>query len=172
MCRNPSILIARVRFGESIGIAREHVASWRSAVSEMLLNYYLVAVFAAKDAAGNVIGFGSCHASRRPGARLSMDGELQSLCVSDDWQGHGVSRALEVAMAEHLQAAGSISAMVWVLRENSARWFYEALGGIVSAEATIKIAGKSMFQVAYGWPNIETLLHRTLADRYDGSAGA
>ncbi len=186
---DPDIRIDRAKVGESMGIARVHVASWRSAYAGLLPNDYLIgmsvkahmghwalalrdkgdfAVFTAKDAAGNVIGFGSCDRSRRRGAKLSMDGEVQSLYVADDWQGQGVGRALMAAMAEHLQTIGCGSVMVWVLRENPARWFYEALGGMVSAEEPIAIAGQSLLQVAYGWPSIESLIDRTAARRGDG----
>jgi GNAT superfamily N-acetyltransferase len=181
-----SIRIDRAKVGESLGIARVHVASWRSAYADILPADYLVgmsvkahmghwalslrdkgnfAVFTAKDAAGNVVGFGSCDRSRRRGSRLSLDGEVQSLYVADDWQGQGIGRALMAAMAEHMQAIGCHSAMVWVLRDNPARWFYETLGGAVTAEEPIAIAGQSLMQLAYGWPKLETLIERTSARR-------
>jgi hypothetical protein len=41
--------------------------------------------------------------------------------------------------------------VVWVLAENPARRFYEALGGKIVFEKRIEIGGASLVEVAYGW---------------------
>jgi hypothetical protein len=44
--------------------------------------------------------------------------------------------------------------LIWVLAENSARRFYEKLGGVLVQTDTYRIAGAELEQVAYGWPDI------------------
>jgi hypothetical protein len=47
----------------------------------------------------------------------------------------------------------------WVFEANAqARAFYEALGGIVVRTQPIDIAGQTLTEVAYGWPNLSALL--------------
>lgn len=89
-------------------------------------------------------------------ARLG-EGEIETLYVLDDWRERGLGRRLMRVAAAHLTASGCRSAFVWVLRENPSRWFYERLGGRVAAESTVQVAGASLVQLAYVWPNIEKL---------------
>ncbi|MEX2643503.1 MAG: GNAT family N-acetyltransferase [Acetobacterales bacterium] len=187
MTRETAIRIDRAKVGDALGIARVHVASWRSSYAGILPNDYLAGmsvkqhmghwalslrergsfgIFTAKDARGNVVGFGSCDRSRRRGRdRLGFDGEVQTLYVADDWRNLGIGRALMAVMAEHLQGHGCGSAMVWVLRDNPGRWFYEALGAQPKAEDPIVIAGQPLVQIGYGWPSIDILIDRATARR-------
>ena len=48
--------------------------------------------------------------------------------------------------------------LVWVLRDNPSRWFYQRLGGRSVAEQTIQIAGQAVAQTAFVWDPIEQLL--------------
>ena len=65
--------------------------------------------------------------------------------------------------AAHLAALGCASAIVWVLRQNQSRWFYERLGGKVAAEAIIEVGGAPVAQTAYVWSPIEKLVQATSA---------
>ena len=49
--------------------------------------------------------------------------------------------------------------LVWVLDANAqARTFYEALGSVVVRTQPIDIAGQTLTEVAYGWPNLSALI--------------
>ena len=51
--------------------------------------------------------------------------------------------------------------MLWVLRDNPTRWFYQHLGGRPAGREVIRFAGQMMEQVAFVWDPIETLLAAT-----------
>lgn len=48
--------------------------------------------------------------------------------------------------------------IVLVLEDNSSRLFYEALGGKKIDTIEVKISGKKLNELVYGWDNIRTLL--------------
>ena len=41
--------------------------------------------------------------------------------------------------------------MLWVLKDNPTRWFYQRLGGSPAASEVIALAGQPMEQLAYTW---------------------
>ena len=52
--------------------------------------------------------------------------------------------------------------LLWVLSTNMAgRGFYEALGGVYVGEKTEEMAGVTLREVAYGWPDLAALLAQT-----------
>jgi GNAT superfamily N-acetyltransferase len=115
---------------------------------------------------GAVIGFASGGKSRRPGLcgeSASGSGEVETLYLLDDYRDRGVGRRMMRAMAAHLAAVGCRSVVLWVLRENPTRWFYERLGGRAAALESIRFAGRQVEQVAYLWDPIDILLTATAA---------
>ena len=62
------------------------------------------------------------------------------------------------AIVERLAEAGLGSMIVWVLRDNAAREFYEALGGQLVRQGTIEIGGVVFEKVAYGWSDTAVIL--------------
>lgn len=105
-----------------------------------------------------VIGFASGGRARRKGL---ADGEVETLYLLEDWRDRGVGRRLMRAMGAHLRVVGCRSAMLWVLKDNPTRWFYERLGGRPAAHEVIRVAGQSLEQMAYLWDPIEALLAAT-----------
>ena len=65
------------------------------------------------------------------------------------------------AMGAHLRAVGCRSVMLWVLRDNPSRWFYQRLGGRPAAREVIRVAGQPTEQLAFVWDPIESLLAAT-----------
>lgn len=84
-------------------------------------------------------------------------GEIFTLYVQSDEQGQGIGRRLMATMARRIMLAGHDKAMVWCLRDNPARWFYERMGGHPLAERTICFAGRNLIEIAYGWDDLVTL---------------
>jgi ribosomal protein S18 acetylase RimI-like enzyme len=178
------IAIRRGRPADALAIAAVHVAAWRSTYPGILPDGYLsrlsvrrqtlhyeatiergrgvhVATASGPDVGpgggpARVVGFVTSGPAR-PGAHRQGDGEIETLYVLDDWRERGLGRRLMRAAAAHLAAAGCASAFVWVLRDNPSRWFYERLGGRVAAEATVRVAGTTVVQTAYVWPDIAKL---------------
>jgi hypothetical protein len=44
--------------------------------------------------------------------------------------------------------------VIWVLKDNPARHFYERLGSRMIAEKVIEIGAKQLVDVAYVWPDL------------------
>ena len=138
------ITIRVARPGDARSIARLDIETWRTTYAGMLSTSYLVGlserrrelgwrgvilreprdVRVAVDASGAILGFGSCGPSRDH----FFSGEVFTLYVAPDWQNQGIGRRLLIALFRRLVAAGRRSAIVWVLRDNPSRFFYERLG--------------------------------------------
>ena len=180
------IAVRRARPSDAPLIGAVHVAAWRSAYPGILPENYLaglsvtrqaayydrqirsgggvyVAIASGLDVPGGagprVVGYTTVTrtATTLPGG-LEIDGEVETLYVLDDWRDKGVGRRLIRTGAAHLAAEGSRSAFLWVLRDNPSRWFYQRLGGRPAAEASTRVAGVAVPQLAYTWNPIERLI--------------
>jgi GNAT superfamily N-acetyltransferase len=170
-------LIRPARPGDAAGIAQVHVASWRTTYPGMVPDRYLLDLsvpiyterwkslltdwsgvrgsFVASEPPLGVIGFASCGTQR---TRIEgYGGEFYALYLYDHAQGRGIGRQLMATMAGELLRFGMNSAVVWVLRDNPSRWFYERLGGSRLAEQTINFASATLIEVAYGWRDLAPL---------------
>jgi ribosomal protein S18 acetylase RimI-like enzyme len=107
---------------------------------------------AAVDEQGTVLGFGSCGAQREP--ELPYSGEVFTLYVLPDYQSQGVGRQLLLALFARLIRCGLYSAVIWVLAENPARFFYERVGGQRVARRVIDMARSRVDAVAYAWTDL------------------
>src|SRR5262249_25599033 len=136
------ITIRTARTADAKRIARLDVDTWRATYAGILTTPFLVGLSArrrevgwatviereprdvhvAVDSDGHIQGFGSGGRCRgQPG----FAGEIFTLYIAPDWQNQGIGRALLTALFERLVQQGCGSALIWVLRENSARFFYE-----------------------------------------------
>lgn len=182
------ITIRRARAADAEAIGAIHVATWRATYAGILPDAYLTALSPGRQAAAwrrlvtapppghatfvavatgpdapdgltpAVVGFAS-GGRARGGPRES--GEIETLYLLEDWRERGVGRRLMRALAAHLNAIGCRSVMLWVLKENPARWFYHHLGGRPVAEQTIRFAGQPVVQLAMLWEPIGVLLAAT-----------
>lgn len=157
-------------------IARIDVETWRASYAGILPDKYLVKlseaerrrlwtgdvaqhpgdVLVATDRLGRIRGFGSCGATRD--RMLSFTGEVYALYVAPDHQGSGIGRDLLLALFARLRQRKLDSALVWVLRDNPARFFYERLGGKLTCRRRLPFAGTALDAVAYGWHDLAAAL--------------
>ena len=169
------ITIRVARPGDARGIARLDVETWRTTYAGLLSTAYLVGlserrrelgwrgvilreprdVRVAVDARGAIFGFGSCGPNR--GDRL-FSGEVFTLYVAPDWQNQGIGRRLMIALFRRLVAVGRRSAIVWVLRDNPSRFFYERLGARQVSRRAFAVGGSAVEAVAYGWRDLPGFL--------------
>lgn len=172
-----STIIRPARVTDATGIAKVHVESWRSTYPGMVPEKYLVDLspgssalrwlhvlhgewgvnrtFVAVDGQGEIVGFATCGTQR---TRLDgFGGEFYALYLIDHAQNQGIGRKLMATMADTLQTAGIKAAVVWVLKGNPSRWFYERLGGVQVAEQPIRFAGAALTEIAYGWKDLAPL---------------
>jgi len=106
--------------------------------------------------AGRVQGFGNC--GRRRDAQSPFAGEVFTLYVATDHQGQGLGRAVLLGLFARLVRCNLASAVIWVLRDNPARFFYERLGGKLASHRPLQVGGASVEAVAYGWPDLAAVL--------------
>ena len=104
---------------------------------------------------GEIVGFGSCGPNR--GDRL-FAGEVFTLYVAPDWQNQGIGRRLLIAIFRRLVASGRNSAIVWVLRDNPSRFFYERLGARQVRRKALEVGGLAIEALAYGWRDLPGFL--------------
>jgi ribosomal protein S18 acetylase RimI-like enzyme len=182
-------LVRAARLVDAETIARIEVETWRTTYAGMLPDRVLLNMSERRQTAswghflrhrpddvriahtprGTVTGFGNCGAQRDSG--LDFEGEIYTLYVLPDAQSQGAGRALVLALFSRLVASGHGSALVWVIRANPARYFYERLGGKQVMHRPIPVGGQPVDAVAYGWRELAQVLSRIersgdgLADR-------
>ncbi len=171
--RDAGFVVRRANANDVQAIGRVHVETWRSTYAGLVPDSYLTSLSPSNKAAdwlrsienpaelgativaattGGIVGFANHGRTRNP--ELPFTGEVYALYVEIDWQNRGVGRALLARCFEDLRELGHRSALVWVLANNPARFFYEAMGGKPIAERQTPFAGTSLAERAYSWPDI------------------
>ena len=159
---------------DAVDVARIFVESWRDSYAGLLPSTYLVrlserrqtllwqheiahpgprgGVIVAEHDDYGITGFASFGPARD--RAIGYDGEVYTLYVDPNHVGRGVGKTLMRAAFARLFADGFRSSVVWALKGNPARYFYEARGGRVIAERPGAFAGKAVREIAFGWPDI------------------
>ncbi|MCL6454130.1 MAG: GNAT family N-acetyltransferase [Alicyclobacillus sp.] len=167
--------IRRATPADAAAVARVHVDSWRTTYRGIVPNDFLdgmsyeasaarwqrlfaagdpdYAMFVATVGDGTVIGFANGGHIRTADPEFS--GELYALYLLATHQRQGIGAQLWQAVANHLVRRGMDSLLVWVLAENSACRFYEAMGGQPMREAEAEIGGKRLREIGYGWRELK-----------------
>ncbi len=160
-------------------ITRVHVDAWRTTYRGIVPDSYLADltyegkeslwtlilgtpadksfVYVAQDEAGQVVGFASSGPTRPNNP--SYAGELYALYILESYQRRGIGRQLVTATADSLARIGMTSMLIWVFADNSARGFYEALGGQRVAEKQFELGEATLTEIAYGWLDTSVLRH-------------
>ena len=167
--------IRRAIPSDAPGIARVHVASWRSTYVGIVPDEYLASLdcterervwgrlitddsqftYVAEHRRDGIVGFVS-------GGPVRMDdvtytGELYAIYLLEQYQRQGIGHRLVAELCAWLLSEGLASMYTWVLEENPSRRFYESLGGFEFRRQTITIGGRDVVEVAYGWDDISPL---------------
>jgi L-amino acid N-acyltransferase YncA len=159
---------------DAAAIARIFVESWRDSYAGLLPASYLVrlsemrqrllwtreivqggphdGVIVAEHESYGIIGFASFGPARD--RAVGYDGEIYTLYVDPNHVGRGAGDALMQAAFGRLFADGFRSAVIWALKGNPARYFYETKGGRLIAERPGAVAGKPVREIAFGWGDI------------------
>src|SRR5215471_1182552 len=169
------ITIRPARALDARPIARLDVETWRTTYAGVLSASYLVGlserrreagwrgvilreprdVRVATDKTGAIRGFGSCGPNR---GDPFFAGEVFTLYVAPDWQNQGIGRRLLIALLRRLVVSGRRSAILWVLRDNPARFFYERLGAHQVRRKSLAVGGMAIEATAYGWRDLPGFL--------------
>jgi ribosomal protein S18 acetylase RimI-like enzyme len=171
-------LVRPARLGDAEAIARIEIETWRTTYAGMLPDRVLLGmserrqigswasflrhrpedVRIAATAKGALVGFGNCGAQRD--AAVDYSGEVYTLYVLPDAQGQGSGRQILLALFQRLIETGYSSGLVWVVRANPARFFYERLGGRQVMHRPIPVGGQPVDAIAYGWRDLAALIGR------------
>ena len=156
------------------GIARVHVDSWRTTYKgivpqriidsftyeqrEALWRRYIPGnasfVYVAEED-GQVVGFASGGPAREDAPNHAA--ELYAIYLLQEHQGKGIGRRLFDAVVRELVRRGLYSMAIWVIAENPACGFYEAMGGRKVYEREEEAGDKMLLEIGYGWDDITTL---------------
>jgi len=183
--------IRRARLQDARTIARIEVETWRTTYAGMLPDRVLLRMSTERQAGSwagflrqrpgdvlvaqqaqptgdIVVGFGNCGPQRD--ALLGYAGEVYTLYIAPEAQGRGFGRLLLLGLFARLVQLGHRSALVWVVRANPARFFYERLGGKLVLHRPIPLGGAPIEAIAYGWMDLPALLDRQARSGADGSS--
>ncbi len=158
------------------GIARVHVDSWRTTyrgiVPQGVIDSFTYEqreelwrralspdnasfVYVAEED-GEVVGFASGGPAREDAP--NHDGELYAIYLLQEHQGRGTGRRLFSAVVQELVRRGLNSMAIWVLTDNPACGFYEAMAGRKVYERQEEADCVVLDEVGYGWEDIRNLV--------------
>ncbi len=183
------VIVRDATSADAPAIARVHIDSWRSTYRGIVPDEYLaglsyreresawvgrlttptkgVCTVVAQDERGTIEGFANGGPERGDnGVHGIYAGELYAVYLADERRGKGIGRACVRAVVDRLASQGLTSLLVWVLADNPARGFYEALDGRYVCTRQIAIGGISLDECAYGWADT-TALRRTATNTVD-----
>ena len=172
--------IRLAQLDDADGMARVHVDSWRAAYKGIIPAEHLASlsyeqrtarwrdnlaapakagafVYVAVNDAGRIAGLAGGGPERD--GDPNYQGELYAIYLHTDYFRQGIGKRLVATVAERLTRDGMASMLVWVLAQNPARRFYEALGGAYLYDKRVTIGGADLIEVAYGWQDIRALAH-------------
>lgn len=167
------------------GIAKVHVESWKTTYKDLLSSEYLANLSheshnemweeileeknsdsfhaVAVDEEGKIIGFISGGGDRSGDPYIK--GELYAIYILESCQRQGLGQKLLLLLVEHLQGLGINNMLVWVLKDNPARQFYESLGASFYKEEEIEIAGSRLIELGLLWDDLTLLKEKLLSNR-------
>ncbi len=173
----PTVLIRPAVLADASPMAQVYVRSWRSSYGGIVPRLVLSALSVPHETTywrdalrrpppgrhalvaerrGHVVGFATCGPCRE-GADADRLGEVYTIYLLADAQRQGFGRRLLAECTAQMMADGIKRVCIWVLRDNPARRFYEALHGELDDEKTVSISGAPLAVVRYTWDDIAWL---------------
>jgi len=129
----------------------EQEQDWIDLLKSETDDILLVATSTEKQVIGYVL------ARARPDIFPGYDSEVIALHVRKSFQRQGVGLALLQGAVEKLEEQGCKSVMLWTLKGNPVRKWYESLQGKFIGEKSYHVDDWTIDEVAYGWEKISAL---------------
>ncbi|GAA0493658.1 GNAT family N-acetyltransferase [Salinibacillus aidingensis] len=160
--------IRQALVSDALDIAKVQVNSWKTTYKGIVPSSYLnqmtferrqpkweelirkTPVFVAENKSGEIVGFAN-GGNERTGTYPGYPGELYAIYLLQEYQRMGVGQELWKNVVDVLRQNGMDALLVWVLKDNPSRFFYESLGAEEIDQKEIEIGGKRLIEVAYGW---------------------
>lgn len=172
------MMIRAATYDDVPAIARVNVDTWRTTYQGIVLDEHLAKLsyerrangwyhifnhasedsnftYVAEEKNNEIVGFAN-GGLERTGDSV-YQGELTAIYIRQNHQGKGIGRCLVQSVAQKLALSGINSMLLWVLVDNPACQFYAALVGKIVQEKELKIGGKPLIEVAYGWTDTANL---------------
>jgi len=130
---------------------------WRSMIESRPKHWHL---WVARDANKEIVGFSSGGKNR--GTEVVADGEVTAIYLLKSHQRKGLGKELLLHSFEQLYRHGFRSAVIWVIHQNPARKFYEAMGGEIAGSKTDTHRGATTDEIGYLWKDLEATLRKYL----------
>lgn len=102
---------------------------------------------------GEICGIAAGDRAREQ-AEHGYEGQILLIYVLQAAKGKGLGRMLMRQVGDYLGEKGIKRAMLWVLKDNPSRGFYEHMGGKEFEEKAMPIAGTELGEVAYGFEDL------------------
>ncbi|MGK7949088.1 MAG: N-acetyltransferase family protein [Xenococcaceae cyanobacterium] len=175
------MLIREARLEDAGAIARVHVDSWRSTYQAIIPESYLARlsyqkreerwrkmlgdstekdgqhfIYVAENNLKQIIAFADGGIEREGDSVYR--GELYAIYILEAYRGQGIGRKLVKTIAEKLSQSGLRSMLVWVLEDNPACQFYQALGGQKVKQKQVELDGVKLNEIAYGWRDTKVFI--------------
>lgn len=168
------LLIRKAEVIDAYGIAKVQVDTWRSTYVNIVPDVFLAKmsyekrkevwanviqttdVFVTENDNGEIVGFASGGKAIN-GEYENYPGELTAIYILEDYQGQGIGRLLLKEVVNAITKLGFEAMIIFVLKDNPARHFYESLGGKPIDEVEITIGGKVLKEIVYGWDDISKI---------------
>ena len=170
------MIIRRATEDDLFGIAHVHVETWQSTYAGIIPDHYLQSLtienrlrnwkrhlktlhtctFIAENATGDIIGFAIGGPEQTRDSHYQA--EIYAIYILNAYQRQGIGKQLIKPLAEIFNKKKYENIIIWALKENANRLFYESLGGQIVATKNISICGKELLEVGYGWSSIRDLI--------------
>ncbi|MGP4074704.1 GNAT family N-acetyltransferase [Halobacillus sp. K22] len=167
--------VRRAAEADAQGVARVQVDSWLSTYKNIIPEEYLSSmtyesrtqkwkkiitkqtVYVAENHERKIIGF-SHGGQERSGNYPDYEGELYALYLLKEDQRKGLGKRLLEPIIQELNTLNIRSMLVLVLEDNPNRFFYEKLRAERVDTVEIKVSGRTLNEVVYGWKDTRSLL--------------
>lgn len=173
----PTLTIRDAVVADASAIAHVHVASWQTTYRGVVPDEYLDSLNAedriparerelaepkedavrlvAEIEGEGIVGFSFGGRDRDEERGVA---EIYAIYLRKEWEGRGIGGELVRESVRRFIASGMERMVIWVLKENRARGFYERLGGVARREKELRIAGAMLQVIGYEWDDIRVML--------------
>lgn len=176
------MIIREAKLKDAAAIAKVHVDSWHTTYQGIIPESYLAKlsyqkrkerwtnilsistvekadywVYVAENNLKQIIAFADGGIERNGDA--IYQGELYAIYILETYQRKGIGRKLFKTIAGKLAQSGLKSMLVWVLENNPACQFYQALGGQKVKQKQVEFDGVKLNEIAYGWLDTTVLIN-------------
>ena len=176
--------IRKAKVADIEQIAKVHIACWRTTYKGIISDDFLEnklslerskknwansitnfpdsILLVAENESNEIVGFCSGGLNREKEKIPQFEGELMAIYILEKYQKKSIGTKLVKEFVKALQKKNIRNMIIWVLKENESKFFYEKLGGEYITEKTYKIGGEELIVIAYGIKDFKKILAKKI----------